>query len=202
MVDVFKEKEALTNELSDQYAKSLISLDEFESMIDQVNKVESLKQLNAVKKAVCENTGLMLSEDYKKEAKNPSLVTNSLATSSLAPGKVKKRSYETVFSRSSVVAEAINGHAGNFSCVFGTNQIKVNNLPMGKTVLKVETVFGLTEIFVSKKIKIVNKVTPIFAGVFMPADEEKDDNYVPEGWPELHIKGEAVFGNITIKRIE
>ena len=117
MVDVFKEKEALTNALSDQYAKSLISMDEFESMIDQVNKVESLKQLNAVKKSIHENTGLMLSEAYKSEQKNTAVTT----------GKEKKSWNETIFSSRSITAQSINGHAGKFSCVFGANKIKIED---------------------------------------------------------------------------
>ena len=195
MVDVFKEKEALTSELSDQYAKSLISLDEFENMVDQVNKVDSLKQLDAVKKTICENTSLVTN----------SLGTNSLAANSPPPGnlpagKVKKRNYETVFSSRSITAESINGHAGNFSCVFGANKIKVKDLPAGKTVLKLEAVFASTEIFVPKNVKIVNNVTAVFAGVFMPSNEDPFSE--PASLRELHIKGDAVFANVTIKRTE
>ena len=189
MVDVFKEKEALANELSDQYAKSLISLDEFESMIVEVSKVESLKQLDAVKKTVRENTGITLDEGFKNE--------NLKKNTAFAPGKVKKREYETVFSSRSIVAESINGHAGNFTCVFGSNKIKIGDLPAGKTVLKLETVFGHTKIIVPKNVKIVNNVSAVFASVTTPPDE-----YTPSGGPELHIKGEAVFGNIVIKRAE
>jgi hypothetical protein len=195
MINMLEEKDKLINILTEQYSKSLINLDDFEKSVSQVNKVESVKELKVIKKEIYENADLILIEEPTAEAQAKRYSINK--HSGFALGKVKKQKYETVFSWRSITTEPVNGHAGKFSCVFGGNQIKVKDLPMGKTVMQVECVFGTMEIFVPKEIKIVNKITPILAGVFMPA--ENDDIY-GEDRPELHIKGEAVFGNITITR--
>jgi uncharacterized protein YerC len=175
MVDVIKEKEKLTHELSDQYSRSIISLEEYEKMIDHVNKIESIKELMAVQKMTHDNTGLTPLEDNSQK-------------------------HITVFSWRDVTLEPVNGNGGKYVCVFGANQIKVNDLPKGKTFLHVESIFGLTEIFISKKIRVINKAIPIMAGIFAPNESEQteeDDNR-----PELYITGKAVFGNITIIRTE
>jgi len=196
MIDMFEEKEKLTHELSDQYSRSIISLEEYEKMIDSVNKIESVRELRDVQRMALSNSELSLPKD---------------------PGQ----KHVTVFSLRSVTLDPVNGNAGKYTCVFGTNQIKVNDLPQGKTFLRVDAVFGLTEIYVPKKVKLINNVIPIFgmteivvpkknklikniisvmSGTFPPnADKEKepDDNS-----PELYITGKAVFGNITIIRTD
>ena len=193
MINVFEEKEKLTNELSDQYAKSLINLEEFESMIVEINKVESIKELNAVRQIVNENNKLIgIGETENKP------VNKVYKEAVIIPGKFKKQKYETVFSSREIVAESVNGHAGLFSCVFSRNKIKIDDLPQGKTVLEIDSVFSLTEIVVPKEIKIVNKLSPVFAGVSIP-DDEYAGSYGDR--PELHIKGEAIFGNVSVIRV-
>jgi hypothetical protein len=172
MINVTEEKEKLTNALTEQYSKSVISLNDYESMIDQVTKVDSIKDLRSVQKQLSENSELALYDDNDHE-------------------------HLTVFSWRNVTAKSINGNAGNFTSVFGTTQIKINDLPAGNTTLKVKAVFGLVEIFVPKNIKIVNKVTPVFSGVFAPNNSERDEY---DDKSVLIITGESVFGNVTIVR--
>ncbi|MDR0444131.1 MAG: hypothetical protein LBH44_12075 [Treponema sp.] len=169
MADVIREKEKLTEALSDQYSRSVISLDEYEQMIDKVNKIDSEKELRAFQKQTGINNDLTLPAGKGEEI-------------------------IAIFSWRSTDVKPVNGNAGNFVCVFGTNQIKVSDLPKGKTVMNVESIFGLTEIYVSKKIRVITKATPVMGGIFAPVETEDADT------PELHITGTAVFGNITIIR--
>jgi hypothetical protein len=172
MIDVTEEKEKLIDAFSDQYSKSVISLSEYESMIEKVNKADSIKELQIVQKQAAENGGLTFYDD--EDQRNL-----------------------TVFSWRNVSAKSINGKAGKFTSVFGGTQIKIDDLPPGITTLKVEAVFGLIEIFVPKNINIVNKVIPVFSGVFASniGNSDEDNNK-----PVLHITGKAVFGNVTIVR--
>jgi hypothetical protein len=173
MINVTEEKEKLTKALTDQYSKSNINLSDYESMVDQVTKVDSVKELRIVQKHLSENCELTLYED-------------------------KPDNYGTIFSWRNITAKSINGNAGNFSCIFGGTEIKVNDLPLGNTTLNVKAVFGLIKILVPKNIRIVNNVTPVFSGVFAPNIYEHDES--GDG-PVLNITGESVFGNITIIKI-
>jgi hypothetical protein len=170
MIDVMAEKEKLMDTLSDQYSKSIINLSDYESMIDKVNKADSIKELQIVQKQAAENGGLTLYDDEDQK-------------------------HLTVFSWRNINAKSINGNAGKFKSVFGGTQIKIDDLPPGITKLNVKAVFGLIEIFVPGNIKVVNKVIPVFAGVFAPNSGDHDEN---DSMPVLHITGSAVFGNVTI----
>jgi len=174
MINVTEEKEKLTQSLTEQYSKSIISLDEYESMIEQVTKADSVKELRNVQKLLNENCELTPYEDNKNDHEQV-----------------------TVFSWRDVNAKSINGNAGNYTSVFGATQIKINDLPAGRTTLKVKAVFGLVEIFVPKNVKIENNITPIFSGIFAPNIDERDG---ANSKSVLKITGEAVFGNVTIIR--
>lgn len=171
MVNVIEEKEILTRNLSDMYSKSIISLEEYEKMIEQVSKIDSVKNLQAVQKEVYGSGDLMLPENNSE--KNV-----------------------TVFSWRSTTIKPVNGKAGKFVCVFGTNQIKLADLPAGKTVLHIKSIFGLTEIIIPKNVRVINKATPVLSGIFI--NDETDST--SDGIPELYITGTAVFGNITVVR--
>jgi len=174
MINITEEKEKLTQALTEQYSKSVISLDDYESMIERVTKADSLQELRIVQKQLGENCELTPYEDNDNA-----------------------REQKTVFSWRNVTAKSINGNAGNFSNVFGTTQIRINDLPAGNTTIKLKVVFGLIEIFIPKNVKIENKVNSVFSGIYAPNNDERDD---ADGKSVLNITGESVFGNITIIR--
>ncbi|MFP3040766.1 hypothetical protein LQZ19_02985 [Treponema primitia] len=110
-------------------------------------------------------------------------------------GKISEKHVSLFAWRTSDVT-SLNGNGGKYSSLFGVNQIIVENIPKGRTVINVNAVFGLVEIIVSKDIKIINKTVPIFSGIFQPKITEEN---IDKDRPELYITGKAVFGNITIK---
>jgi hypothetical protein len=174
MINVTEEKEKLTQVLTEQYSKSVINLDDYESMIEQVTKADSIKELRIVQKQLGEDCELTPYDDNDNAHEQ-----------------------KTVFSWRNVTAKSVNGNAGNFTSVFGTTQIKINDLPVGNTILKVKVVFGLIEIYVPKNIKIENNVNTVFSGVFTSGTDECDG---VDNRSVLKITGEAVFGNVTIIR--
>jgi len=177
MINLEEEKTRITEKLSDQYSKNIINLEEYERLLDYVNKIETSKEVAVINNAIQENNAGVDSEmpalPYDNSGKNL-----------------------TVFSWRTTNIKPKNGNGGKFTSVFGTNRIIIDDLPRGKTVLNIESIFGLTEIVVSQKVKIINKIVPLFSGVFIP-DEINDDNDV---LPELYLLGKAVFGNVTVIR--
>ena len=178
MINLEEEKSRLTEKLSDQYSKNAISLEEYERLLEYVNKIETSKEVVLI---------------------NNMIQGNSVNTYSEAPALRSKKheEYLALFSWRTTTLKPQSGKGGKFTSLFGTNRIIVDTLPPGKTVIHIECVFGLTEIAVSQHIRIVNKINPVFAGVFAPDETSIED----ENLPELHIKGEAIFGNVTITRI-
>jgi hypothetical protein len=182
--NIDEEKEKLTQKLSEQYAQNIINMEEYERIVDYINKIETVKEVNVIERIIDGNN-----VEY-------SALTQNRSNEIMMPkGKEK---YLSAFSWRTTNVKPINGHGGEYISFFGTNRIIMDNLPKGRTVIKVNSIFGLTEIIVSKNIKVINKAAPIFSGIFIPAEINKED----EELPELYIVGKAVFGNITVKTIE
>ncbi|MDR2808074.1 MAG: hypothetical protein LBB43_03605 [Spirochaetaceae bacterium] len=184
MLNLIEEKEKLTQKLSEQYSQNMISMEEYERLLEYINKIETRREINIIEKIIQENND----EDNKL-----TIVQNNEIT---IPKTNEKNL--SMFSWRTINLEPINGNGGKFTSLFGTNRIIVNNLPKGRTIIKVNSIFGLTEIIVSQKVKIINKTLPIFAGIFAPNEITKEG----EKLPELYIVGKAVFGNITIRTIK
>jgi len=179
MADIEYEKNRLTEKLSDRYSRNVITLDEYERLLDYINKIETTKEIS-----IADN---ML--QVYRPAETPEPVAGIFDF-------FRGQRYDTVFSNRTINVESRNGKGGKFSVVFGTNKIIVDNLPPGKTVINIECVFGSIEILLRQNVRIVNSITPVFSNIDSP-----HDRYTDEYLPELHLKGEAVFGNVTIKRI-
>lgn len=183
MFNIDEERDKLTKKLSEQYSQNLITIDEYERILEYVVKVETKREISIIEKIVHENNA-------NKDV--PAARDNEIVTPK-ARGK-----HLSMFSWRTSNLEPVNGNGGEYTSLFGAHRIIVDSLPKGKTVLNINSIFGLTEIVVSGKIKIVNKITPVFSGIFLP----NKTNGEAEELPELHIAGKAVFGNITVETVE
>jgi hypothetical protein len=185
MFNLEEERDNLIQKLSEQYSQNIISMEEYERLLEYITKVETKKEISIVEKIIQEsgidNNELAVRQNYEitmPKANDSHLSMFSWRTSNIKP---------------------MNGNGGKYVSVFGANRIIVDDLPKGKTIINATSIFGLTEIIVpSKNIKIISKVSPIFSGVFTPNEINKTE----EDLPELYIVGKAVFGNITIRTIE
>jgi hypothetical protein len=178
-----EEKDKLTQKLSDQYSRNIIDMEEYERILEYINKIETGKEVSIIQKIVQENV-------------NDNALTITGNDEIIMPKTNEK--HLSMFSWRTSNVRPLNGNGGKYVSVFGANQIIVDKLPRGRTVINVSSIFGLTEIIVSKNIRIINKAAPIFSGIFSPQEINQGD----EDLPELYIVGKAVFGNITIKRAE
>jgi hypothetical protein len=177
MADLDDEKNKLINKLSEQYSQNMIDMEEYERIIEYANKIETKREVRFIEKIINENG--------QKD-------NNEL----LLPGNNRHEKHLAVFSWNSSIVKPSNGNGGMYLSLFGANRIIIDNLPKGKTLINVNAIFGLTEIIVSKEIKIINKIVPVFSGIFAP-DEINEQIEEP---PELYITGKAIFGEITIVR--
>jgi len=177
MVNLDEEKEKLFNKLSEQYSKNVINIEEYERIVEYVNKIETNTELNIIERVIEENN-----------QKNNDI--------SMIPHNKNYEKHLAVFSWKSTNLKSNNGNGGKYLSLFGTNRIIIDNLPKGKTVINVDSIFGLTEIVLPKSIKIINNIVPVFSGIFIPDETNEKEGEMPE----LYITGKAVFGNITIIR--
>jgi len=177
LINLDEEKGKLFDKLSEQYSRNIINIEEYERIVEYVNKIETNSEVNIIEKIIVENN--LRNSDGLINANN--------------------KNYEkhfAIFSWKSTNLKSNNGNGGKYLSVFGANQIIIDNLPKGKTEINVNSIFGLTEIVLPKNIKIINNIMPIFSGIFMLDVINEDEGEISE----LYITGKAVFGNITIIR--
>ncbi|MDR0630112.1 MAG: hypothetical protein LBG24_10860 [Treponema sp.] len=185
MFNIDEEKDRLATELSEQYSRNIITMEEYERILEYINKIETKKELNIIERIIQENK---LVNDYE--------VTITRDNKAGMP-KIKENHF-SMFSWRTLNLESIQGNGGNYTSLFGANRIIVDNLPGGRTRLNVNAIFGLIEIIVPKNVKIITRAAPIFSGIFVSDEIKKSD----EALLELYIIGKAIFGNITIKTAE
>ena len=179
-----EEKNTLTEKLSDQYSQNVIDLGEYERLLEYVNKIETVKELNFIKNIIQSNSanfpGNAESTDEEIEI----------------PRQIDFGKNLAFFSSRSSAIQPHKGYGGNFDSIFGTHKIIAENLPYGRTVININSLFGSTEIVVPKNIKVTDNVASIFGNVDIP----KKTNSQADGLSELHIVGSVIFGNVQVKR--
>jgi hypothetical protein len=134
MHNLDEEKNRLIQELSEQYSQNIINLGEYERVLDYLNKTETRKEINIIEKIINEN---MTENNELSILKNNEVII---------PKSNKK--HLSMFSWRATNVKSINGYGGKFISIFGANKIIVDNLPKGRTILNVNSIFGLTEIIV------------------------------------------------------
>jgi hypothetical protein len=184
MFSIDEEKERLTEKLSDQYSRNIISMEEYERILEYINKIETNKEINIVEKIV-----------YENDVKNNEIAVfqyNEIAIQN------PNEKHLSMFSWRTSNIKPVNGYGGKYVSLFGANRVIVDALPKGRTVINVNSIFGMTEIIVPDNVKIINKAVPVFGGIFTQDEIFKEGDELPE----LLIVGKVVFGNITVKRIK
>jgi hypothetical protein len=176
-----EEKDNLAEKLVEQFSQNIIDMEEYERILEYINKVETKKEINIIEKIIKENN---IEEKQLAADKSDDIIN---------PEKDKK--YLTVFSSTTSYIDPLDGNGGEYNCYFGENKIIVKNLPKGKTLLNVKSIFGETKIIIEENIKITNKITPIFSEIVDTAVKRNGDD---DELPELYIAGKAIFGEIKI----
>jgi hypothetical protein len=179
------EKEKLIKILSEKYSQNIISMEEYERIVEYTNKIETKKEIDIIEKIIAETI----------------VVSNGLTSTAGRDGIIISKASEkhlSMFSWKTTNIKPVNGNGGKFTSCFGATRIILENLPKGRTILNIDSIFGLTEIIITQDIRIINKAVPIFSGIFTPNEIKGED----KGLPELYIIGKAIFGNITVKTME
>ena len=192
VINVDDEKTRLTEKISEHYARNVINIEEYERLVEYVSKIETKKEVSIIETMIQGYSSINSASPAGYGSADEAPVKNDRQEIK----KRDKREHVTIFSMRTTNIQPINGRAGKFTNVFGANKIIVDNLPPGRTVMKLEIVFGLTEIVVARNIRIINNTEPVFAMVSCPDDTDSWEG----NCPELLIKGEVVFGNVTIIR--
>ena len=191
---VDERKEKVIENLSSSYAKNRLPLEEYERLVEYIQKIESERELVVVEKIVAEYDGDdasgMPSEqpdendepDYYDRHSNPNSYSNLTVLSSRTfSGPIKS--------------------GLQFVSILGSEHIKIRKADLSKrqNVLQVVSILGDSVVFVESGIRVINSTIPILGGSWIDSNVDKQAR--GEG-PELIISGAAILGNVTVKLLK
>jgi len=179
---VEERKEKAIENLSDSFAKNKLPLEEYERLVEYIQKIESERELIVVEKMVAEYGGSELTdEDDEIDNYHP---------------QEHQGSSLTILSSRTISGPIESGM--QFVSILGSEHIKIRkaNLSRRKTVLNVVSILGESVISVENGIKVSNRAVPVLGGAWT---DRKVERGADAGEPELVISGVALLGNITVK---
>jgi hypothetical protein len=188
---VEERKEKAIENLSDSFAKNKLPLEEYERLVEYIQKIESERELIVVEKMVAEYGGSELPkkdtyEDEDDEVDN-------------YPNSTHQGNSLTVLSSRTISGPVESGM--QFVSILGSEHIKIRkaDLSRRKTVLNVVSILGESVISVESGIRVSNRAVPILGGAWT---DRKVERSADNREPELVISGAALLGNITVKLLK
>ena len=186
-------KEKAVETLSDSFAKNQLPLEEYERLVEYINKIESERELVVVEKIVAEHAGEKSTgqepedddddeDDDDRHSKHHSISANNL----------------TILSTRSFSGPVRSG--SQFLSILGAKEVRIRKADLKKqrTRLHMLTILGDSTIYVEPGIRVTNKVLPILGNAGISQKVSK----MADAAPELVISGVAILGNIEVKLLK
>ena len=196
-------KDKAIEELSSSYAKNSLPLEEYERLVEYINKIESERELIVVEKIVAEY------RDSNESDRESGKLDNGRSDKSreyddekdLYPryGQLQSGGNLTVLSTRSFSGPLKSG--AQYVSILGGAHIKVRKADLRKqsTVLNVVSILGDNTIFVEGGIRVINNTIPIFGTTEISGKVSKQER---EDERELVISGAALLGSVSIRLLK
>ena len=184
-------KEKAVEDLSTSYAKNRLPLEEYERIVEYINKIESERELVVVEKIVAEYSVT----PEKKSEKSVVYDDDDDEPDHYHQGNSGLNNLAILSSRT------ISGPlktGSQFISILGSTQIKIRKEDLRKrqTFLSVATILGDCTISVESGIRVINKAIPILGNTDV---SNKVNKQVSDDDPEIIISGAALLGNISVQ---
>ncbi|MDR1398697.1 MAG: cell wall-active antibiotics response protein [Treponema sp.] len=173
--------------LSVQFSLNALSIEEYERLVEYINRVESERELVIVDKIVNE-TALY--------AGNPAPMPASVSTAPALSNDGESKLDLALFSNRKIFGDTLLTRRRSFIALFGNTIITIRDgdLPGGRTVLRVNAVLGNVIIKVPPSLVVSMEAVAYLGNTVLRSQGQR----LP-GCPELVITGGAYLGNIMVK---
>ena len=184
-------KSEAIEKLSEGYAKNRLPLEEYERLVEYINKIESERELVVVEKIAAEyevKTSETKTEIYDDDEDEPDFPINQNSSSNLA-----------ILSSRTFSGPLKSGE--QFVSMLGSQYIKIrkSDLPKRKTVLNVVSILGESIVYVESGIRVRNKAIPVLGSSRI---DNKVSKQAQQDEAELVISGVSLLGEITVKLLK
>jgi len=181
-------KEKAIENLSTSFANNRLPLEEYERLVEYINKIESERELIVVEKIVAEYDKNDVYDNDDENDEEPEHDQRLNSASNL-----------TVLSSRTFSGPLKSG--SQFVSILGSGCVKIRKADLKKqrTFLNMLTILGDNVIQVESGIRVTNNTIPILGSV---RTNNRVNKEAQAGGPELIISGTALLGDINVKLLK
>jgi hypothetical protein len=182
-------KNKVIEELSVQFSQNELPMEEYERLVEYINKAETERELAIIEKISRENSLYAGNTNNHQEEK-------SFRTRESRESKDDKSSVALLASRH-LSGDFFNGKSHSLYSILGEQIIEIEDgdLPNGRTEITVVSLLGDTKISVPPNVRVKINAVPILGDAKVARNEAGFSEY----GPELIINGIAILSSIKVK---
>jgi hypothetical protein len=199
MKEIVEERKGRAVEsLSASFAENRLPLEEYERLVEYINKIESERELIVVEKMVAEYGG---SAAPGGKAAGGRAARDDDDDDETGPDCYRGGGRQNLTILSSRTFAGPLPPGAQFVSILGSEQIKIRreDLRRRRTTVQVVSILGDSVIFVEPGIRVINAAVPVLGSAWTTRGVERQ---AEADAPELVISGAALLGNITVKLIK
>ncbi|MDR0410756.1 MAG: cell wall-active antibiotics response protein [Treponema sp.] len=194
-------KNKAVDRLSVQFSKNAMSLEEYERLIDYIQKAESERELTIIEKIVGESAAYSGMENDKSYGrKTPQRHEHSPSYSPLNGILGSEWSDITFMSSREISGASLVGKRRSFLSFLGNTSIIIEEgqLPQGKTVVNAVSFLGNIVITVPSSVKVTMEANAILGNTTIDRGTGITEA-LHANVPELVVTGGAFMGNLAVE---
>jgi hypothetical protein len=182
-------KNKVIEELSVQFSQNELPMEEYERLVEYINKAETERELAIIEKISRENSL------YSGRTDNPQneRYTESRNDSEFDDSKTSV----ALLSNRHLSGDFFTGQTHSIFSVLGSHEIEFvdGDLPNGRTEITVVSLLGDTKIRIPPNVKVKINAVPVLGEAKVSRKNESSSSY----GPELIINGIAILSSIDVK---
>jgi hypothetical protein len=177
--------------LSVQFSQNALPLEEYERLVEYINRIEHEREL-----AIVDTIVDKIVSEADLYAGNPTPSPAPVSTTPVPAGDGEPKLDLALFSNREISGDTLLTRRRSFLALFGNTIITIRDgdLPAGRTVLHVSAVFGNVTIKVPPSL-----VVSLEAAAYLGNVVSRSQGQRLPCCPELVITGGAYLGNIEVK---
>jgi hypothetical protein len=187
-------KNKVIEDLSVQFSRNELPMEEYERLVEYINKAETERELVIIEKIARENSLYSGGSENRQQERYAESRRDS--DSNFDEGKTSF----ALLSTRHLSGDFFSGQSHSLFSVLGSHEIDFDegDLPNGRTEISVISLLGDTKIRVPPNVKVKINAIPILGEATVARNNEAVSNY----GPELVINGVAILSSIKVKYVD
>lgn len=185
-------KNKVIEELSVQFSQNELPMEEYERLVEYINKAETERELAIIEKISRENSLYAGRTNDTQEERSSSYPRNTATDD--------EKSSLALLSSRHLSGDFFTGKNHSLISILGEQKIDIDDgdLPNGRTEISVVSLLGETKINVPPNVRVKVNVVPILGESNVARNDSSFSGY----GPELVINGVAILSSIKVKYVD